>query len=118
MTDDQLRDLLRRVRALAMSCYPFPDDQRVGNPNLPVALGTIAGLASKAAEGARPPGFGVYAWEGKIESTAQDGGQAKIAEINDAGPLFVRLQSWDETREHAAFAEFEGKRVRITIEVV
>jgi hypothetical protein len=63
-------------------------------------------------------GVGVYAFEGVIEPTVEDSGQAMIAEISDGGALFVRLQSWDELGEHAAFREFDGKRVRITIEAL
>lgn len=61
---------------------------------------------------------------GKLEiESVDDGGQARIATINDENPdpheeMFVRVQSWDEGLEHAQFKLFEGKRVRVTVEVL
>lgn len=50
----------------------------------------------------------------------QDGGQAQLVEF--ANPietgLFVRVQSWDDQREHAEMAQLLNKRVRVTVEVL
>ncbi len=46
-----------------------------------------------------------------------DGGNALIARI-DGAPLFVRIQSWDETQAHVEFRRLVGQRVRVTIEVL
>jgi len=55
---------------------------------------------------------------------SEDGGKALIATVYDEVPartdqdtgMFVRIQSWDETGQHAEARQIEGKRVRITIE--
>jgi len=53
----------------------------------------------------------------------EDGGMAVIHESNDASVtaeddcVFVRLQSWDDTRAHPMFNSLFGKRIRITVEV-
>jgi hypothetical protein len=59
------------------------------------------------------------------EPDVEDGGQARILHIESDDPKhchsafhFIRLQSWDETREHAIIRQFEGKRVRVTVEVI
>lgn len=55
-----------------------------------------------------------------VESV-EDGGAARIANLsndNEDSCLFVRIQSWDELLRHDEFREFEGKRVRVTIEVI
>lgn len=52
---------------------------------------------------------------------SEDGGCALIEDIEpkeEDDCLFVRVQSWDETKEHKDFNALKGKRVRITIEVV
>jgi hypothetical protein len=70
--------------------------------------------------------------EGKPLIETQDGGQALIAEINSPDTVFVRLQSWDETREHGLLKKFIGahdlsgrgdsatgdKKLRVTVEVI
>lgn len=52
----------------------------------------------------------------------EDGGCALIESIGTEGDeetgIFVRVQSWDETKEHKDFNALKGKRVRVTIEVV
>lgn len=56
----------------------------------------------------------------EIESV-DDGGAARIANLSNQDEdscLFVRIQSWDELLRHDEFREFEGKRVRVTIEVI
>lgn len=55
--------------------------------------------------------------------STEDSGRAKIAtlvgeEDNDDSALFVRFQSWDESKQHKEFAQFEGKRVKVTIETI
>jgi hypothetical protein len=50
----------------------------------------------------------------------EDGGMAKIYHIEYPGEkgVFFKLQSWDEGKEHTEFALFEGKRLRVTVEVI
>jgi len=54
---------------------------------------------------------------GTVETKSDDGGCALIAELfNPDTPFFVRLHSWDETKEHPEMKQLVGKRVRVTIE--
>ena len=60
----------------------------------------------------------------KVEFKKEDGGMALIATLvnesdqdNDKG-VFVRLQSWDEDKEHEVARSFEGKKVRVIIETI
>ncbi len=53
----------------------------------------------------------------------QDGGRARILEVG--GPkgvggdgVFVRFQSWDDNKAHGQMKPFEGKKLRVTIEVI
>lgn len=52
----------------------------------------------------------------------EDGGMALVYEISDpVDPgLFVRLHSWspEPGMPHAQFKQFEGKRLRVTVEVI
>lgn len=48
MSDAELVKLLEAIKLLALVPYPFPDDTRVSRPELALALGQIAGIASKA----------------------------------------------------------------------
>lgn len=53
----------------------------------------------------------------------EDSGQAKILTLNTSDlHLFIRLQSWDENKEHKEFEEFikntYGKNLKITFEVI
>lgn len=66
-------------------------------------------------------------FEGLVEYTKEDSGQALIATIYEGGPkdMFVRIQSWetedqntDKKPEHKTARSLEGKRVRVTIEVI
>lgn len=62
----------------------------------------------------------VFDETGVVEVESEDDGQALIAEISDGADegLFVRLQSWSESRHHPAMDEMRGKRVRVTVEIV
>ena len=57
----------------------------------------------------------------KVESV-EDGGAARICRVDDMDDfdrcMFVRIQSYDERGFHNEIREFEGKRVRVTIEVI
>ena len=58
--------------------------------------------------------------EHEVPVQAEDGGQALIAEFSggsDTG-LFVRLQSWDESKRHEEMAQLMGRRVRVTVEII
>jgi cold shock CspA family protein len=67
-------------------------------------------------------------FEGLVKYDKEDGGQALIATIYEGGPedMFVRIQSWEEEDqnnpdkepEHKTAKSLEGKRVRVTIEVI
>lgn len=54
---------------------------------------------------------------------SEDGGMALILnnlggiEVHGDGCLFVRLQSWDDDKNHSLMNSLAGKTVRITIEV-
>ncbi len=50
----------------------------------------------------------------------EDGGCAMIAHIEDEADvgMFVRIQSWDESKEHKDFKSLIGKKIRVTIEVI
>lgn len=45
-------------------------------------------------------------------------GAAKMYTVCGVSDMEVRLQSYDETKVHETFKKFEGKRVRVTVEVV
>jgi hypothetical protein len=65
-----------------------------------------------------------HVFEGVVEIDSEDdGGRALTADIpgdgSQADPcLLVRLQSWDEARQHVAFRRLFGRRVRVTVETV
>jgi hypothetical protein len=50
----------------------------------------------------------------------QDGGQAQLVEFANTSEtgLFVRLQSWDDQRQHAEISHLLNRRVRVTVEVL
>ena len=56
------------------------------------------------------------------EVIKEDGGQAMVFTVSDPfqeeNGLFVRIQSWDENKEHTEFKKFEGRKIRITIETI
>ena len=52
----------------------------------------------------------------KVE--VQDDGQAMIFEVESADKFFVRLQSWDEQRQHEIMRALIGRRVRVIVDVV
>ena len=58
---------------------------------------------------------------GPTTSWSEDGGQARIIEFGetegrDHERLFVRVHSWDETKQHPELRGMEGRSVKITIE--
>lgn len=71
---------------------------------------------------------------GKVDCDKEDGGRALIASIEDqveppfvptvfdnpedSCEFFVRLQSWDDGKEHTLMKSIQGKKVRVTIEVI
>jgi hypothetical protein len=67
---------------------------------------------------------------GDVICDKEDGGRALIAEVgsmesgilhddeDDYDAFFVRLQSWDDRREHTIMKSLEGKKVRVTIEII
>jgi len=58
------------------------------------------------------------------EIDSEDGGQALIfttsreKDDDEMQGMFVRIQSWDEIRDHEEFNKFVGKKIRITIEEI
>jgi hypothetical protein len=54
LSDNDLLQLLAKIEAMALQHYPFPDDAQ-HDPQLPFALGRIAGIAGAAVRAARPP---------------------------------------------------------------
>lgn len=58
-------------------------------------------------------------FEGVVRYELEDSGQAMIAQIDgEDDTMFIRIQSWDETRGHKDAREFDGKKVRVTLEVI
>lgn len=59
--------------------------------------------------------------EGIVKLESEDGGLCLVdydfSEESD-GTFFVRLFSWDDTKEHSTIRMMEGKRVRVTVEIV
>lgn len=59
--------------------------------------------------------------EGVVECEKEDGGRALIAQIeseNEEDDVFVRIQSWSDDRTHTVMNSIQGKKVRVTIEVI
>lgn len=60
--------------------------------------------------------------EYEIPVKVEDGGQALIAEFyageHDEPGMWVKVVSWDETRDHALMNQFMHKRVKVTVEVL
>ena len=52
--------------------------------------------------------------------SVEDSGCAMIGDVcdNEDSGMFIRIQSWDETKEHKDFKSLIGKKIRVTIEVV
>lgn len=59
-------------------------------------------------------------FEGVVEAAVEDGGCARISEniLGSDPEMFVRLQSWSDDKRHPMMDFFEGKRVRVTVEVL
>jgi len=61
-------------------------------------------------------------FEGKItDIDIEDGGRAMIAHMDDSDPnekMFIRIQSWDDTKEHLKMKQLYGATVRVTIEIL
>ena len=62
-------------------------------------------------------------FEGTPDFEVDDGGCAQIMEVSNPDGengdyVFVRFQSWDDDKVHTQMKPFEGKKLRITIEVV
>ncbi len=71
----------------------------------------------------------IFQTEGMVDISTEDGGCAMIAEnlpidtenSDEDNGMFVKIQSWDERDEdeaHLDMKKLDGKRVRITIEVL
>lgn len=57
----------------------------------------------------------------EIDLDRQDGGMALIYNIEDETipEIFIRLQSWDETKKHNIFKDcFAGRKIKVTIETL
>lgn len=63
----------------------------------------------------------------KLELSREDGGCALIGEVCDddtacgseaPSEVFVRIHSWDDAMQHPTIKRLEGKRVRVTVEVI
>lgn len=56
------------------------------------------------------------------EAKKEDGGQAIIFTVSEPfeeeNGMFVRIQSWDDKKEHTDLKKFEGRKIRITIETI
>jgi hypothetical protein len=64
--------------------------------------------------------------EGPVECDKEDGGRVLIAQIahvvgeseNSDEGLYVRIQSWSESKMHPQMDALIGKKVRVTIEII
>lgn len=57
------------------------------------------------------------------QESTEDSGKSIICDIVEADEnhhdtMFLKVQSWDETKEHNQISQFINKKVRITIEVI
>lgn len=73
-----------------------------------------------------------FIFEGKVDTEFEDGGSAMKAVVSgeqnifNGSEVFVIIQSWDEkgirakteNQSHSLIKSIEGKKVRITIEVI
>lgn len=62
-----------------------------------------------------------YTFDGefKLDDGRTDGGRSLWGEMfKDDHPLFVRIMSWDESRQHKAIRTMVGRKVKVTIEIV
>lgn len=54
--------------------------------------------------------------------TIEDGGMFRSFDIEpddeQENGIFFRFNSWDDTTEHTDFKKFEGKKIKLTIEIV
>lgn len=77
----------------------------------------------KVFEGQVPGPFtGKFVTVGNVEARYEDSRMAMIVQIDDNeeydNGMFVRIQSWDETKQHADASRMLGKRVRVTVEII
>lgn len=56
-------------------------------------------------------------FDGVVNLKSRDGGQALEATIGD-DDTFAVLRSWDENKRHSTLTQFDGRRVRVTVEIV
>lgn len=58
--------------------------------------------------------------EGVAIPVLDDGERAMIVEISDrdGSNVFVRLQSWSDTKEHVRLSSLSGHKIKVTIEVM
>ena len=62
-----------------------------------------------------------YTFEGefKLDDGRTDGGQSFWGDMSkDDHPLFVRIMSWDESKQHKAIKTLAGRKIKVTIEVL
>lgn len=63
-----------------------------------------------------------YVFEGLIKVDYEDSKQAAIGQVdgydNKDPTLFIRIQGWDETRQHPTLSNIDGGIVRVTVEVL
>lgn len=62
----------------------------------------------------------IYSTSGVVPGAdIQDDGQAMIVEINSDDPhFFIRLQSWDEDKQHPLMRSLVGKKIMVTLEII
>lgn len=92
---------------LILDCEEIIELQKFNEENKPLQLEHVTSFIS----------------ESIIDSDVQtdDGGQALIYSLYDddkENGLFVRIQSWDESKEHEDFKKLVGKRIKVTIETI
>lgn len=59
--------------------------------------------------------------EGVVKLDSEDDGWCLVDydfAQDDYSTFFVRLHSWDDTKEHSVIRMMEGKKVRVSVEII
>ncbi|QSY98571.1 helix-turn-helix transcriptional regulator (plasmid) [Rhizobium bangladeshense] len=116
---------LQMAEKCGMPKRTYEDIESGRSPMRPVHAGLFEYVVQKLQPGATTKLAFEQDWDAKALDV-EDRGAAKIysmesyheqGELAD-GCMFVRLQSYDERKLHRTFKQFEGKRIRVTVEVV
>jgi hypothetical protein len=110
-----IRQGLALLQAIQLGIYKIEED-----PNHPVNQLRM----QKAPQVGIPDKPVKFVFEGLLTcGHPEDGGKALVGEMEGvdgfANPeLFVRIQSWDEAKDHADMQKINNKQIRVTVETV